>query len=59
MVKEFFIILSVIGGILVALVVCVVIIMELGLYLPSISDKELVGYAFSEDNPGFLKYRNN
>jgi hypothetical protein len=54
MVKKLFIILGIIGGILVALVVCVVITMELGLYLPSISDQELVESAFSEDNPGYV-----
>lgn len=53
MVKKLFIILGIIGDILVVLVVCVVITMELGLYLPSISDQEIVGSAFSEDNPGY------
>ena len=56
MVKKIFLILGIIGGILVALVLCVVITMELRLYLPSISDQELIGYAFSEDNPGYVKY---
>jgi hypothetical protein len=41
-VKKLFLILGIIGGILVALLLCVVITMELRLYLPLISDQELI-----------------
>jgi len=51
--KKIFLILGIIAGILAALVLCAVITIELGLYLPSISDQELLKSASIADNPGF------
>ena len=51
--KKILLIFGIIAGALIALVLCVFIYVELGLYKPATSDAELLGYYFSPDEPGF------
>jgi hypothetical protein len=51
--KKIVLILGIIAGLLAAFVICVVITMQFKLYLPLISDEELIGHAFPEENPGY------
>ena len=54
-VKKLFITLGIFAGILAVLALCLFIYVQQGLYMPSISDAQLIEQLFSSDRPGFSR----